>query len=416
MTALLRISSLSLAIIIVCAIVYNGISNHVLKGNIGLFPLSPFNFQSKLEYLKTEVRKTEISLQKLRQLEEVVDAGIKLEPLNTRILSFGGLIKERTDKDDAQAYYKSALGLERAESIALTQRYIYLIENRNFKDAIPIMELLFARWPGRFKQIIPTLPLLIQNKENFDAVLERFQNRPGGLSLIVQSVLEHTDQIGLAYQFVLAAHDRYNIDVHEISRFLTSKLLAQNRISDAYLLFHKTLFEEEKKNSGYVYNSGFRAEPTSFHFDWNIEPQAGVNMQRVVSRSLSSQSNQLSNPGGLEIKFLNAPVAFSNVSQLLYLPKKPFQLTINYSVDGFRGPSPVSVKLECVQSRAEIVEVELSKIDVNQDVKTSTFKVPTEKCDLQKISVSNNNIVESWQNRFKGKVTLHDISIKVLGS
>lgn len=416
MMAISRTLSFAFSIIIVCAILYNAISNHLFEGNKSLFFSDPFNFENRLKFLSDEFVVPEIAPERLKILLNMAEAGTKLEPLNARIFSIAGALKQKTDKDGAQAYYDKALSLERTERIALTQKYVYLIEKSNYKEAIPILEVLSARWPVSFRKLRPTLPLLIQSPETFDEMLNRFQSRSNILTIIVQSIMEHTKQVGLAYQFVLAAHDKYGVDVHEMSRPITAELLKQNKISDAYLLFHSSLFDEEKEISGYVFNSKFSAEPTSFYFDWSIKGQAGVNIQRIPSRVLNPENTAQSRAGGLEIKFLNAPVSFSNVSQILYLPKKKFQLSVHYTIDDFKGPNPMSIKLECVKPRATLAEVELSKLETKEETITTEFTVPTSGCDLQKVLITNNNIVESWQNRFSGKVILHDISIKVAGS
>lgn len=415
MLAFLRIVSFVLAIIIAGALFYNALSNYVLGGNTSIFSADPFNFQNRLRYLYAQVVRSDINVETLNQLQDIADADTKFEPLNAKIFAIGGAIKQRTDKESAQAYYDKALSLERAERIALTQKYIYLIENGNYKDAIPIAELLLARWPFEFEKLKPTLPLLIQTPETLDAVLERFHSRSKGMNFFVQSILQYTDRIGLAYTFVLEAHNQYDTVVHQTSKPIMLELIKQNKVLDAYLLFHKTLSKGEKKSGGYIHNSNFQGKLTSAYFDWDIRSKSGVNMKVIPTRVLDSAEGQQRKAGGLEIKFLNAPVVFSNVNQPLYLPKKKYELLVKYSVDGFKGPSPVSVQIQCLKTRVQLAELELSQSETTEKIDSVIFEIPTSGCDIQRVLITNNNTVESWQNRFNGKVTFHDIKVEVSG-
>ena len=61
-----------------------------------------------------------------------------------------------------------------------------------------------------------------------------------------------------------------------------------------------------------------------------------------------------------------------------------------------------------------------SMVLLPSEEKAQTISIPVstpqQDCDLQQIVIFNENIVESWQNRYSGSIYLHKIDLQLAGS
>ncbi|MEP5781069.1 MAG: hypothetical protein ABJL18_10970, partial [Hyphomicrobiales bacterium] len=186
-------------------------------------------------------------------------------------------------------------------------------------------------------------------------------------------------------------------------------LVRAGRNAEAYRLFLLTLDEERRKAAGYVFDSSFDFEAGANPFDWRFKRQSGVDL------SLKKTGRKNLDDKSLQIKFLKKPVNFRDVNQNIRLHAGEFKLEVIYKNRDVKGPNPVMVGVFCAGQPKPLSQVALEKSNLQEQSVSTVFRVPNEKCDLQTVTVFNDNFSKSWANLYSGTLLIHDIRIELTG-
>lgn len=334
--------------------------------------------------------------------------GISWEPADARYISVLGLMHETEGKtQDAQTYYQAALTLLPVEIQALSRRFLWQIEKGQNEEAVDTAAIIFRRWPQYLNIVSSQLPRLLSSESGYRKALNVFQDLAGGPAWIVETASDNPVSLPIVNRMLIDWHNEGNVHLRtSINRF-TVKLLQSRNDTAAYLIFLNTLSEDEKTESGYVFNGNFSQTPNGNPFDWTLNNQSGLDISIVdVDATTSSDSEK-----ALQVRFLDSPVRLNRGFQLLRLPPSEFTLSADYATRSLRGPTPVRLAIGCLRGKTDLASIELAIGGSSDQTVSTDFTVPPTGCELQRIRLVNDNFVESWRNRYSGALLLKSVSI-----
>jgi tetratricopeptide (TPR) repeat protein len=371
---------------------------------------------------EARIRITEIALERASEdadfpaLIETIRTGIYYEPYNPKLYSLLGLlsISAGMAPDDAQDLFKHALALNGADIRALLSRFAYTASRNEIEEAVQLAELIFRGWPEQWQLVEPYLPALLGNKAGYAVARARFAELPGGPSRMLASLSKTDTGLYFARKLLLDWRQDGVGELRSSINIIVGRLLASKQYNEAFLLNSLTMSGQEKAETGYIFNKEFNLKPNGSPFDWALPKLPGVSFSMVATTSHSSGEAGDAKGQALEIKFLNSPVRLTTRLQTLRLPSAQFSWSVSYSTRNLRGPKPVELKIRCLPGAKTLASLVLDPSDGKVSAVKTAVEVPGRgDCPLQEIIVTNNNIVESWQNRYSGSVYLHATDMRL---
>lgn len=368
--------------------------------------INPLNSQARVHILTALLTETTADFD-ANSLRPTAIRGTALEPVDARYISFLGLIAEdEGNGSTAQTYYEAALDVLPVEIQALARKFVFLVEENSFREAVATAETIYRRWPQYLQVVYSQMPDILSDPEGYEEVVDTFGNLPGGPSWLVNALSEDESTISLVNRLVLDLSARGNGGLRPAINRLTARLINANNSAQAYQLFLNTLSDSEKTQSGYVFNGDFDLDPNGNLFDWSLRNQSGMDFSII---NLPTENER-----ALQVRFLDSPVRFNRPVIFTRLPPSQFTLTIDYSTSSLRGPNPVRLIVDCLQGRKkrrELASVEFAIGGSSDQIVNTDFTVPATDCDLQRLRLVNDNFVESWRNRYSGSLLLKSVSL-----
>ena len=371
---------------------------------------------------EARIRSTEITLAKSSEnadfpaLIETIKAGIYYEPYNPKLYSLLGMlsISAGTPPEEAQDLFKHALALNGADIRALLSRFAFTASQNQIEEAVRLAELIFRGWPQQWQLVEPYLPVLLENKAGYAVARTRFAALPGGPSRMLASLSKTDTGLYFARKLLLDWRQDGVEDLRPSINIIIGRLLAAKQYNEAFILNNLTLNEAEKDEAGYIFNKDFNLKPNGSPFDWSLPKIPGMSFAMVTTSSRSSDPAKSATDQAFEIKFLNSPVRLATRLQTLRLPSARFSWSLSYSTRNLKGPKPVELRIRCLPGGKTLASLVLDQSEGKVSTAQTELSVPDRDCPLQEILVTNNNIVESWQNRYSGSVFLHATAVRLV--
>jgi len=349
----------------------------------------------------------------------LVRTGIRLSPIDARFYSLLGILEEEQgNREEAQELFRYALALLPTEIQALTHMMDASVRAGDLMAASHYMEIIARRWPQYWPKVEPALPILLNDPDVFQTIADRFGPDTLLRQRLVASMIQNDALLTPAYRMVLAWHDAEIAGIAPSVNAVTNALLRAKRFSDAYRLFVLTR-AATNPTMGFVYNGSFGKPPSGSPFDWQVRPQAGVDIS-LVSRRRSSKSAKPATSGevahddmAIAIRFLGSPLHFSNVSQLTRLTPGSYQLEVGYSSIDLKTPEPLKLGLSCQGGQDELGYLAFAPgTSVDEHSASFRFSVPAEGCELQRIQTYASPLPLSWRYRYEGTLFIDHVQIQ----
>lgn len=375
----------------------------MINGASGLVSSFDPAFALRINPLRSDDR-VSVAIENIRDsdVDDLVEKGLYLSPIDARFYSLKGVTAEKEgDRQTASEFYRYSLDLLPTESQALGRQFIFDIEQERYASATEKLEILGRRWPGRWSNIEPALPVLLSHPESYDLIMRRFIAYPPLTMLLLRSLTKSAETLPFAYRLTVDWHDLGNADLNGVINSVTNSFLREKRYTDAYLLFQLT--RPENSRSGYVYNDAFAMPFSGNAFDWKVRNQAGVSFDQVPDNG-----NIFS---ALSMRFLDNPIQFRNVTQLVRLIPGPYEATISYEGRDLIMPKPIRFAIRCIPSNAISLSAPLQEGTYERS-ESHAFRVPVENCALQELFLYNDKLPLSWRNRYRGTLVLKSIKIR----
>lgn len=398
-----------ISLIIFGAVLVNGLSS--------LTAFSAPNFALRLNPLLTDARITEV-IKRLEAesdpetLKPFIRAGLELAPLDARLYSLLGIAEERSGNlDVAERFYSRALTLLPTEIYALTRMVVMDVLQMRPVEAANKLEIIARRWPGRWKIVEPLLPAILSDPQAYALMVDRFAKTNALRSRLVVSLVNQQDGMTLAYNVLLEWHENGGPNLAGLINRLTTAFIKQKRYAEAYLLFLLTRDQDATADIGYVYNGNFQFPLSGNSFDWRLRPQTGVSMELTTSADIAGGDLNGSPGQNLTIRFLDTPVQFNNVKQVLRLAPGNYEFAIHYSARDLKTPKPLQFAMRCVGTNQLLASLPFEEGTIKTRTDSVSVQIPTQDCALQHIFVFNAQMPMSWRNRYSGTLQLSQVSV-----
>lgn len=356
--------------------------------------INPLRSDDRISVATEEIRDSDVS--------DLVDKGLSLSPIDARFYSLKGITAEKEgDRKAASDFYRYSLDLLPTERQALSRQFVFDIEQERYASATKKLEVLGRRWPDRWSDLEPALPILLSHPVSYDLIMRRFIAYPPLATLLLRSLTKGAQTLPFAYRLTIDWHDRGIADLNGVINLVTSSFLREYKYTDAYLLFQLT--RPENSRSGYVYNDAFAMPFSGNAFDWTVRNQAGVSFNQVSDNGKGASA--------LSMRFLDSPIQFRNVTQLVRLVPGPYEATISYEGRDLIMPKPIRFAIRCLPSTTMSMSVPLQEGTYERS-ESHAFRVPVENCALQELYLYNDKLPQSWRNRYRGTLELKSIKIR----
>ncbi|NNE24522.1 MAG: hypothetical protein HKN11_18125 [Rhizobiales bacterium] len=398
------------------AVLASAASNLLLQSSPSLaHRVNPLNVEARIALVARQIGKA--GAPDIEALSQIVSAGIRTAPADARLVSLLGLVRQQQGRNqDAQKLFRRSLALLPTEIQALLQRFLFHVERQDYSSAVRIADLVSRRWLKHWPVLEPYLAVILSDETAMRETAMRFARSRHGKSLLITSLVKQPETLNMATRLVAIWQQQGIEDLWPATNQITRRLVAEKRYAEAYILFRSMLDDQRGGETGYVFNADFRSQPTGNPFDWQFKKQAGVSM-RIV-RLVNNNINQDTDPGrddrALQIKFLDNPVQFEALNQLMRLVPGDYDLAATYQTTELRAPKPLFLSVECIDSGIKLAVLPFESGTYKLNTVSNEFRIPPQGCALQRIHVFNEFLARSWSNRYSGRLTLDRIVIRKL--
>lgn len=383
----------------VCLAVLAAAASQAIQGlnNASALRINPFNSSARIDSV-LEALESENS--DLDQAVAVAEFGGGLNPSDGRFPSLVGLLQSKAGKEEqAQQAFGRALAITPTEIQALYNSFGHALSEKDVPAALNSARLIARRWPAYWSRLEPFLPSLLSTPETLAETALVLGDTPGDRYRLIRSLSKNVATADYAIA-LLDQWKRDNVPLSELrplTNTVSNALFAAKDYTRSYFLFRSLLDEEQQKVTGYIHNSRFTVQPTGNPFDWMIKSQPGATV--AIGKR------------GLEVNFRDSPIRFEGLRQYFRLPPGEYVLNAAYSTRDLVTPKPLKLALGCAGGKV-IGDLPLKtgdEADIQDAVK---FTVPTTACPTVRISLVNEFAAMSWSNRFRGSLTLHNVSVE----
>lgn len=347
----------------------------------------------------------------LEEMEGQVRAAVPANAGDARIYSLLGEILRRQGRiEDAYALFDHALTLASTEIHALQWAVHRAVANGDHDRAVEALDLMFRRWPDRIPLFAAVVPQVFSQPDSYAALLDMIAAAPPWRSGLI-SALAGPDSENLAFTTRLLQDLALGASPPTLSETgrLIASLFRHKQYDVAYRTFLLTLAPQEKGLSGFVFNGQFRQAPSGRRFDWAVRQQPGVALS-LPAGAAGGATGQ-----GLLLEFSGTPVLRVGLEQNLMLPPGAYQIEFTASATGAELPKSLIWAIDCLDPGQPVQRIEVPDGTYQERTIRGEFTIP-QNCPLQSLSLRTNAMVESWSDRYGGRVLFHGIRISAVQS
>lgn len=345
-------------------------------------------------------------------LKSFIRKGIQFAPLDARLYSLLGIAEERSgNQAAAEQLYNRALALLPTEIFALTRMSVLDVSQQRTADAAEKLEIIARRWPMRWQSVEHLLPSILSDPQSRAVIVSRFASEKRLRDTLINSLVRQKALLPVAYDVVLEWYNRAVPDLATTINRLTAAFISETRYADAYLLFLLTRGEGADAGADYVYNGGFQLPFSGNPFDWRVRQQPGVSFEMNTGTEIAAPGIAAGSESSLAIRFLDTPIQFNNVEQLIRLVPGAYDFSVSYSVRDLKAPKPLQIALRCTGNNQILATIPFQQGSIALRSETVRVQVPVQDCALQRISVFNAPIPMSWRNRYSGTLRLNEVGV-----
>lgn len=362
--------------------------------------INPLNAEARLAALTSSVNEGRLSPAIVAGIAE----GMVLDPADARYFSLMGAVRLRQGNgDEAQSLFEQANRLSKTEIYALQNLLFHALSTKDYSRAVDYLDTLLRRWPSKFDELSSLLPALLGDEQAYPVVLERLRHQVPWRSKLILSLAGADDTNGLAYRLVLDLQRGGAPATNSEKAAVINNLIRVRAYDDAYRLFLVTMSDEDKKRSGYIYNSTFSIDQGGQVFAWTYRDTAAAE----IKFSAAAPDN------GAIVRFLNKPAKNIAFAQLLVLPSGSYRLQIDASAINLKAPRELFWLIRCIDPSREIARIAIEDGSYRNKIHDAEFKV--EGCKAQVISLATGVVAESWRYSYSGQAIFHNVTIKGIG-
>ncbi len=366
--------------------------------------VDPFSADQRVRAVAGLLRE-DASDEDLKAAEEQVRAALVFNPVDARLFSIFGEIRARRGQvEEAVGDFQLARSLSKTEQLAVQRLIAMSLQRGDIASAMVDIDTLLRRWPDRFEALGPFFLPVLKDERGFQAVLDALQKGAPWRGRLIRYLAQQAEGVTVAEELLgdLGAAG-ISIEPTEISAVIAARMrLGQYELAHRFFLF--TLSPEDQKHAGYIFNPGFAPIKLQRYFDWQYPRTSGVEIQ-----TLSGEDD--GNGGGARVRFLNAPVKNTGLSQILLLPPGDYELLVEASATGLSLPKSLFWGISCGGGK-QIGRLELVEGSYQKKEFSLRFNVPDTGCEVQNLRLLTDLVAESWRFRYQGEVVMHSVRLE----
>lgn len=366
--------------------------------------LYPLNTDARVRHVAGKLA-GEVDSQELMALQRQVQKAMFSDRIDSRPFSLLGEILSRLDGgDDAEALFQQASLRSRTDILSLHHMLVRAVEGGQSVDAVRYVDILLRRWPERFTQVSPLLPVLLADPAGYAAMLARLAENVPWRGRLIGSLAGEAETLPVAGRLLVDLPPESPPTSAEIATSING-YIAQRRYAEAYRLFLFTQSEEEQKLGGYIFNGSFAPISSRRPFDWQIRQQPGLEI-------IMPDGQEATAPAGIQIRFLNRPVKTISLQQYLHLPPGSYRFSLEASGTGLKLPKDLFWTLNCVNPAAGRARLAIPEGSYPGTVLETDFTIEPGTCPLQLLRLETGLIAESWRYRYSGTLAMQRLHIE----
>lgn len=363
-------------------------------------PLGPaLSVEAVLTYSSKVIASADSAAQ-LNDAEEQLRSAVPFNSGDARIYSLlGEIARKKGERSIEVEMFDHALTLAPTERLALLWAIQSAVIDSDYEKASENLDVLFRRWPDEIKRLASIIPAFFQNSEAFSIFSEKLTAAPPWRQALINVMSEEkSPNKAFTAQLLTELASGPNPPTTEDTRTILASLFKEKQYDLAYQTFLLTIPQNERKLSGYIFDSEFEVPTTNRIFGWQIRQEPGAKITSPVE------------PKGALIEFSNTPITRLGLQQILKLT--PGTFTIEYGVSASRAVMPKSLiwNLKCFEQPQSILNSEVPQGDYDDRAISVNFIVP-QSCPVQILSLKSTAMVESWNDRYSGRVLFKYIHI-----
>ncbi|MFC5385300.1 tetratricopeptide repeat protein [Aquamicrobium segne] len=386
-------------------------SRHLEKSNPDVaLALYPLNVEALLVEMVGQLNRQETDTS-LEEMEAQIRAAVPANAGDARIYSLLGEVLRRGEQvEAAYAMFDHALELASTEIHALQWSVYRAVADADHDKAMEALDLMFRRWPERVGSFASAMPQVFSQENSYAALLEMVAQSPPWRSRLIAELSSYNfENLDFTAQFLQDLASSSAPPSAAETATLLGSLFAHKRYDLAYRTFLFTLAEAEGDLAGFVFNGQFVQNASGRRFDWMIRPQPGVS----VTMPFISQDSSL--PQGLFIEFGSTPVLRVGVEQTIMLPAGSYELEFTATATSADLPKSLLWAIDCLDPGQPVQRLEVPEGTYQNRSFQTRFTI-AQNCPVQSLSLRTNAMVESWSNRYGGKILFHQLRIMAVPS
>jgi hypothetical protein len=394
------------ALAVFCAVALTGFSNYFREHDAArAVKFNPLNVEARINLL-ANILNGPVKQSEAAELDRFAKSTIGFGSIDAQAYGqLGDIYLQSGDGVKAAQLFDIALDLSKTEPRALQRTLVASIEMGKYAKAVDKLDILFRRWPRQFEEFAGSIPILLRQPSGYRQVLSVLKTRPPWRRHFLAFLDREAATVDFAYNLQLdLSSDGTVVSQVEVANTIRS-LLRLGKYYLAYRLFLLTQSEEDRRNSGNVFNGSFALKPTGRPFDWTLrnEPGASVSHEKI------------SNSGGqdfsLAVQFLDKPVKRIGVSQYVYLPTGQYRLSVDTSGTMLRTPKGLHWSLDCIYQKNGVAKLDIPEGNHDHDILEAEFNIAENGCKILELRLDTDLIAESFRYRYSGGLTIHNVSI-----
>jgi len=359
----------------------------------------PLNVEAKLQHA-IQILSTRDSENSEVLVNKNLQALIPYNSGDARLYSLLGESSMRLGNDIAGVEnFNHALVLAKTEIHAAQWAAQRAFASKNYDEALKHLDSLFRRWPSQIGLNVPIISEIMSNPDGYVAFLTQIEKMPPWRSPLLSLLSSYnlSSKILAAQLLQDLANGPTPPKSAETARLLLG-LFQEKKYDLAYTTFLLTLSTSERDLSGHVFNGNFKKSATNRYFDWAVRQQPGVLITLPVEKD------------GLSLEFASTPVTRIGLQQFLKLTPGVYRIELDVSALKAVMPKSLFWSLTCIDTKGPIVQLDVPEGDYKSRSVSVEFRVPAN-CPLQTLALQTQALVESWNNRYSGRVVFHRMRI-----
>jgi hypothetical protein len=278
---------------------------------------------------------------------------------------------------------------------------------KRYESAFARLDGILRAEPSLVKQFMPSLAILIQNREPRKHFADILATSPPWRSQIFAELSSIDPKGALTYSLLADVRKANGTASDYEKRLLIWKLLADKQHARAYFIWLDLLSKDELLKVHSVFDPGFTQEPKHLGFDWNLATRKTARIETITRPGQSSDRI-------LSLEFYDDRDGGAYVYQYLQLSPGSYVLSFDVQVDSLNNEQGLVWNLRCLAAGTDVAKSAAIRSQGPWENQSVKFQIPEVACDTQILELRSRSSA-ALDQIFTGRVAFDNVSIQRSG-